>query len=85
MSLALRSGLLMGKFFFQSRIALPPEQWLRKMSDGYEHHPHDEVVADQAAAIDQPSANATWSLTDLRHGFSNWSLASDSGVRFNPS
>lgn len=71
----------MGKFFLQSLFALPPDQWPRKMSDGYEPHPQDEVVADQSVSFAQPSANATWSLTDLRQNFSHWSLASDSGVR----
>jgi len=51
------------------------------MSDGYDLEPHDDVVGAPVAAPSQPAANATWTLTDLRHGSSNWSLASDCGVR----
>lgn len=51
------------------------------MSDGYDLEPQDDVVAAPVAAPSQPAANATWTLTDLRQGSSNWSLASDSGVR----
>lgn len=57
---------------------------LSNMSDGYDLEPQDDVVAAPAPASSQPAANATWTLTDLRHGSSNWSLASDCGVRLFP-